>query len=111
MLMQSFRLFVSSTFADFTAERELLQSKVFPALDAYCVTKGYQFRAIDLKWGVNEQAQLDQRTAEIYLGEVRAAKGYRRPTSSSCSATGTAGCRFPMPSRGRFRVHPRAATR
>ena len=43
MLIKAFRLFVSSTFADFTAEREILQSNVFPALDAYCAAKGYQF--------------------------------------------------------------------
>ena len=48
MLGKALRLFVSSTFADFTKEREVLQSKVFPALDAYCAVKGYQFHALDL---------------------------------------------------------------
>ena len=79
MLLKSFRLFVSSTFKDFAQERELLQSKVFPALDVYCAARGYQFHAVDLRWGVNEEAQLDQRTAEICLGEVSAAKGYPAP--------------------------------
>ena len=74
MLIKLFRLFVSSTFADFERERQLLQSKVFPALDAYCAAKGFQFHAIDLRWGVNEEAQLDQRTTDICLGEVAAAK-------------------------------------
>jgi AAA ATPase domain/Domain of unknown function (DUF4062) len=77
--IKAFRLFVSSTFADFVQERELLQSKVFPTLDAYCAAKGYQFYPLDLRWGVNEEAQLDQRTAEICLGEVRAAKSYPPP--------------------------------
>jgi len=79
MTLKAFRLFVSSTFSDFAQERELLQSKVFPALDAYCAAKGYQFHAVDLRWGVNEEAQLDQRTAEICLGEVVAAKRYPPP--------------------------------
>ena len=79
MLLKAFRLFVSSTFADFAAEREILQSRVFPALDAYCATKDYQFYPIDLRWGVSEEAHLDQRTAEICLAEVRAAKGYPPP--------------------------------
>ena len=74
MLIKAFRLFVSSTFADFAAEREALQKDVFPALDAYCTAKGYQCYPIDLRWGVNEEAQLDQRTAKICVGEVRAAK-------------------------------------
>ena len=79
MLLKAFRLFVSSTFADFAAEREVLQNKVFSALDAYCATKGYQFYPLDLRWGVGEEAHLDQRTAEICLAEVRAAKGYPPP--------------------------------
>src|SRR4026209_143803 len=79
MLIKAFRLFVSSPFTDFVQEREILQSKVFPALHAYCSTKGYQFHAVDLRWGVNDEAHLDQRTAEICLGEVAAAKGYPPP--------------------------------
>jgi hypothetical protein len=74
MLIKAFRLFVSSTFADFVAERDVLQREVFPELDTYCTAKGYQFYPLDMRWGVNEEAQLDQRTAEICLGEVRAAK-------------------------------------
>jgi WD40 repeat protein len=79
MYVKAFRLFVSSTFKDFAQEREVLQSKVFPALDANCAARGWQFHAVDLRWGVNEEAQLDQRTADICLGEVRAAKDYPAP--------------------------------
>ena len=79
MLVKAFRLFVSSTFVDFAKERELLHAKVFPALDAYCAAKGYQFLPLDMRWGINEEAHLDQRTADICLGEVHAAKGYPAP--------------------------------
>ncbi len=79
MLIKSFRLFVSSTFADFQAEREVLQSQVFPALDAYCAAKGYQFYPLDMRWGISEEAGLDQRTADICLEEVAAANGYPPP--------------------------------
>lgn len=79
MSLKAFRLFVSSTFADFKREREVLQKQVFPALEAYCAAKGYQFYPLDLRWGVSEEAQLDQRTAEICLGEVRAALAYPPP--------------------------------
>ena len=34
-----FRLFVSSTFSDFIAEREALQKKVFPKLEEYCTER------------------------------------------------------------------------
>jgi WD40 repeat protein len=74
VLTKAFRLFVSSTFSDFAAERDVLQKEVFPALDAYCATEGYQFYPLDLRWGVNEEAQLDHRTTEICLNEVRTAK-------------------------------------
>ena len=79
MSLKAFRLFVSSTFADFKLEREVLQHQVFPALDAYCAAKGYQFYPLDLRWGVSEEAQLDQRATEICLGEVRAALSYPPP--------------------------------
>jgi WD40 repeat protein len=79
MLIKTFRLFVSSTFADFAAEREVLQAQVFPALDAYCAAKGYQFYPLDLRWGISEEAGRDQRTADICLEEVEAANGYPPP--------------------------------
>ena len=79
MLAKAFRLFVSSTFGDFKLERNVLQEQVFPSLDAYCAAKGYQFYPIDLRWGVSEEAQLDQRTTEICLGEVEAASGHPPP--------------------------------
>ena len=79
MLVKAFRLFVSSTFVDFSQEREILQGEVFSALDAYCAAKGYQFLPLDMRWGINEEAHLDQRTADICLGEVHAAKGYPTP--------------------------------
>jgi hypothetical protein len=76
---KTFRLFISSTFSDFTGEREALQTKVFPQLEAYCASYGYQFQAIDLRWGVNEEAQLDQKTIEICLNEVHTCKHYPHP--------------------------------
>lgn len=79
MLIKTFRLFVSSTFADFAAEREVLQAQVFPVLDAYCAAKSYQFYPLDLRWGISEEAGRDQRTADICLEEVEAANGYPPP--------------------------------
>jgi WD40 repeat protein len=66
-----FRLFVSSTFSDFIAEREALQKKVFPELEKYCAERGARFQAVDLRWGISEEAQREHDTMRICLEEVR----------------------------------------
>ena len=67
----TFRLFVSSTFGDMKAEREILQARVFPRLRDYCKSKGAMFQAVDLRWGISEEAGLDQQTMNICLRELR----------------------------------------
>ncbi len=76
---KTFRLFISSTFNDFRREREVLQTEVFPHIKEYCSKKGYTFQPIDLRWGINEEAQLDQKTLELCLDEVRSCKSYPYP--------------------------------
>jgi hypothetical protein len=68
---RTFRLFVSSTFSDFIAEREALQRVVFPELDRYCSLKGARFQAVDLRWGITEEAQREHDTMRICLEEIR----------------------------------------
>jgi WD40 repeat protein len=67
----TFRLFISSTFSDFTAEREALQKSVFPELEKFCAERGARFQAIDLRWGITEEAQQEHDTLRICLEEVR----------------------------------------
>ena len=66
-----FRVFVSSTFGDLKMEREALQKQAFPKLRDLCATQGCRFQAIDLRWGVSEEAALDQQTMTICLEELR----------------------------------------
>ena len=66
-----FRVFVSSTFGDMVAERRVLQGEVFPRVDAYCRARGATLRAIDLRWGISDEAARDRRTMDICLAEVR----------------------------------------
>jgi len=79
MQNKTFRLFISSTFNDFTNEREVLQKEVFPELELFCEKYGYQFQAIDLRWGVSEEAQYDQKTLDICLEEVKNCKLHPNP--------------------------------
>jgi len=67
---RTFRIFVSSTFSDLKEERNALQRYVFPRLRELCTQAGCRFQAIDLRWGVREEAGLDQETMKICLDEV-----------------------------------------
>ena len=64
------RLFVSSTFSDLKAERDALQREVFPRLNHLCLSNGFRFQAIDLRWGISEEAGRDNRTMRICLREL-----------------------------------------
>ena len=79
MQTKTFRLFVSSTFSDFVKEREILHTKVFPKIGKYCLNHDFQFQPIDLRWGVNNESQLDQKTLDICLDEVKACKHFPHP--------------------------------
>jgi hypothetical protein len=68
---RTFRVFVSSTFADLKAERDALQERVFPRLRELCQQHGARFQAIDLRWGVSEEAGADQQTMSTCLEELR----------------------------------------
>ena len=65
-----FRVFVSSTFSDLKAERNALQKFVFPRLRELCQRHGCRFRAIDRRWGIHDEAALDQQTIRICLEEI-----------------------------------------
>ncbi len=67
---RTFRIFVSSTFSDLKAERNALQEHVFPRLRELCQRHGCRFQAIDLRWGVSDEASLDQQTMKICLSEI-----------------------------------------
>jgi hypothetical protein len=77
--MKTFRLFISSTFSDFAQERDVLQTEVFPLLSKLCAKTGFGFMPIDLRWGVSEGAQLDQKTLELCLSEVRSCRSEPHP--------------------------------
>lgn len=63
-----FRIFISSTFTDLQEERNALQKEVFPLLKKLCMENGCQFQAIDLRWGIGEEAGIDQRTIDSRMG-------------------------------------------
>ncbi|HEX2695416.1 MAG TPA: AAA family ATPase, partial [Acidobacteriota bacterium] len=67
---RTFRIFISSTFSDLKGERNALQRVVFPRLRDLCRRHGCRIQPIDLRWGVREEAALDQQTMRICLEEI-----------------------------------------
>ncbi|HBC80349.1 MAG TPA: hypothetical protein DCZ51_17090 [Bacteroidales bacterium] len=65
-----FRIFLSSTFADMQTGRSMLQRDAFPRLEKLCEEKGARFQAVDLRWGVYEESQLNQKTLQICSNEI-----------------------------------------
>lgn len=68
------RIFISSTFADMQLERRLLQENIIPHFKKYCSKVGWQFEAVDLRWGISKQAAMNQSTIEICLNELERCK-------------------------------------
>jgi hypothetical protein len=67
---RNFRVSVSSTFTDLEDERNALHEQVFPRLRTLVESHGCRFQAIDLRWGISEEASRDQQTMKICLGEI-----------------------------------------
>ncbi len=55
-------------------ELNALQERVFPNLESLCEQNGFQFQAIDLRWGVPTETGLDHRTMRICFEELRRAQ-------------------------------------
>src|SRR5262245_25192569 len=64
------RFFLSSTFADFQLERDVLQRRVFPDLRQLCAASGFRLQPIDLRWGVSEAAGTERQTLRICFDEL-----------------------------------------
>jgi hypothetical protein len=64
------RVFVSSTFRDFTGERDVLGKVVFPKLRRFCAGRGLSLTEVDLRWGVTEEMLLKGETITTCLHEV-----------------------------------------
>jgi hypothetical protein len=66
-----FRVFVCSTFEDLKQERDALHRRVFPRLRDLCAQHATRFQAIDLRWGISQEAALDQQTINVCIGEIK----------------------------------------
>lgn len=63
------RFFVSSTFADMKKERNILQEVIDTLANEY-KQKGWQIESVDLRWGISEEAGLENKTMQICRTEL-----------------------------------------
>jgi len=64
------RIFISSTFRDFMAERDELVKKVFPELRRRCRSRFVELLEVDLRWGITEEQSRQGATLKICLQEI-----------------------------------------
>ena len=64
------RIFISSTFRDFMAERDELVKKVFPELRRRCRARFVELLEVDLRWGITEEQSRQGATLKICLQEI-----------------------------------------
>jgi len=69
-VIQPARVFLSSTFADFAWEREVINTVIVPNLNDGLRALGRRLDLIDLRWGVSDEAGLDHAAVDICLTEV-----------------------------------------
>ena len=63
-------VFVSSTFKDMEAERDLLIKRVFPQIRKECEKRGVIWNEIDLRWGITEEQKAEGQVLPICLMAV-----------------------------------------
>jgi hypothetical protein len=70
------RILISSTFRDFTQERDLLVRKVFPELRRRCRERQVELIDVDLRWGITEEEAKQGRVLPICLAEIDRARPF-----------------------------------
>ena len=68
---RSIRVFISSTFSDMEAERDVLVGEVFPEIRELCASRAVAFTEIDLRWGLTDQEVAEGKVLPRCLREIR----------------------------------------
>uniref|UniRef100_A0A4W6FA55 DUF4062 domain-containing protein n=1 Tax=Lates calcarifer TaxID=8187 RepID=A0A4W6FA55_LATCA len=57
--------------SDTVAERRALMENIYPRLYLYCKQRGYDFRMVDLRWGVGDPVAECHDTAELHVENLQ----------------------------------------
>ncbi|XP_070559643.1 NACHT domain- and WD repeat-containing protein 1-like [Ptychodera flava] len=68
---QIVRIFISSTFGDVVAERNILLQKAYPSLQQWCQRRGFDFQVVDMRWGVRSESAVDHSITALCLREIQ----------------------------------------
>src|SRR5262249_38212515 len=70
------RVFLSSTFRDMDAEREVLMKTVFPRLRTLCEERDVAWSEVDLRWGITAEESAQGKVLPVCLGEIDRCRPY-----------------------------------
>ena len=70
------RVFISSTFRDMQAERDVLVKTVFPQLRKLCEERAVAWTEVDLRWGITEQESSEGQVLPLCLAEIERCRPY-----------------------------------
>ena len=70
------RVFISSTFKDMQAERDVLIKHIFPQLRKICEQRGVTFTEVDLRWGITDEQRAEGKVLPICFTEIRNCRPY-----------------------------------
>ena len=73
---KTLKIFISSTFRDMNAERDVLIKNVFPRLRERAEELGVFIREVDLRWGVTEEQARRGEALEICLEGIEECRPY-----------------------------------
>jgi nephrocystin-3 len=70
------RVFISSTFRDMQAERNLLVKKIFPQLRKICEERSVTWTEVDLRWGITTEQAAEGKVLPLCLEEIQRCRPY-----------------------------------
>ena len=73
---RTIRVFVSSTFRDFMAERDRLARFCFPRLRRACEVRAVVFTDVDLRWGITDEQAAEGKVLPISLAEIDSSRPF-----------------------------------
>ncbi|XP_049924061.1 uncharacterized protein LOC126404723 [Epinephelus moara] len=66
-----FMIYICGGYKDSVEERSALMENIYPRLYLYCKQRGYDFRMVDLRWGVGSPVAERHDTVELHVENLR----------------------------------------